>query len=115
MAHWKTHFPSQFLQVSDLTATPIIATIESVTTEEFSNNDKPERKPVLNFAEPEIKSCVLNLTRAEAVEEIAGSPDTDEWIGRQVGLVLGSTRYGGKKVACICIVAAANTDCKAAE
>jgi hypothetical protein len=46
---------------------------------------------------------VLNLTRAEAIEEIVGDPDTDHWIGHRVRLFRGSTRYQNKKVPCISI------------
>lgn len=102
MAHWKKSFPSRFLQAADLD-TPLVVTIANVTEENVSTEDSPEIKPVLRFKEPGMKAVVLNLTRAEAIEEICGDPDTDRWIGRRVRVFRGSTRYQNKKVPCISI------------
>jgi len=104
MAHWKKRFPSKFLQASDLDA-PIDATIKAVENELIGTGDRAELKPVLLFREKTVKPVVLNLTRSEAIATIAGADDDDEWVGVRVRLQRGSTRYQGKKVDCIDIVA----------
>src|SRR5262245_8960078 len=107
--HWKRGFPSKFLQVSDLD-TPIVATIQSVGAESVGSGDSAERKLVVRFVEPTVKAVVLNLTRAEAIEGIAGDADTDKWTGTVIKLTKGSTRYQGKRVACIAIEAPDDID-----
>jgi hypothetical protein len=104
MAHWKKSFPSKFLQAADLDDGPITATIASVGTENVGDADSGELKLVVSFREG-VKRLVCNLTRAEAISEIAGSENTDDWPGTVVQLVKGSTRYQGKKVGCIVVQA----------
>lgn len=109
MAHWKSGFPSRYLQVSDLDR-PIVATIAGVKMENVGSGENAEMKPVVRFKESNVKSCVLNLTRAEAIETIAGDPDMDKWPDTKIKLTKGSTRYQGKKVACISIAAVDDID-----
>lgn len=103
--HYKKSFPSRFLQATDLD-TPIDVTINSVNpAENVASPDQPEQlKPVARFEE-DVKPCVLNLTRAEAIAEVAGDDDMDRWRGVRVRLSQGTTRFGGKKVACIVVSA----------
>jgi len=102
MAHWKKAFPGKFLQVSDLD-TPIVATIASVRIENVGNEEDGERKPVVRFQEPDVKSLVCNLTRAESIAAIAGDDDVDNWVGTRIRIVRGTTRFQGKKVSCISV------------
>ena len=67
-------------------------------------------KLVVRFKEADVKAVVLNLTRAEAIEGIAGDPDTDRWTGHRIKLVKGATRFQGKKVACIAVEAPDDID-----
>jgi hypothetical protein len=60
-----------------------------------------ELKPTVEWEDGVLKAVVLNLTRAEALAELAGSPDMDQWPGTNVLVRRGWTRYQGKKVACI--------------
>jgi len=100
MASWRKAFPSKWLQAADLD-TPITATIDHVTMESIAK-DEPS-KLVVHFKEPHVKGCVLNLTRAEAITDVAGTDNTDEWSGTVVQLVKGTTRYQGKRVDCIVV------------
>jgi hypothetical protein len=102
MPHWKKSFPSKYLQVSDLDR-PIVATIAGVRTENIGTGENAELKLVVTFREKGLKALVCNLTRAEAIAEVAGSDDTEAWPGTRVELVKGTTRYQGKKVACISV------------
>ena len=101
MAHYKKAFPSKYLQAADLD-TPIMATIKSVTSENVGSGDQPELKLVAAFRE-DVKGVVLNLTRAEAIAELAGDEDTDTWPGTRIRLSRGTTHYRGKRVACIAV------------
>jgi hypothetical protein len=109
MAHWKSGFPSHYLQVSDLDS-PLIATIADVKAETVGSGENQERKLVVHFEEPDVKAVVLNLTRAEAIESIVGDPDTARWPGHRVRLFKGVTRYQGKRVACISLAAPDDLD-----
>ncbi len=103
MAHWKKAFPSKYLSVADLDDGPITATIAAVLTTNIG--DDQELKLVVQFKEADVKQLVLNLTRGEALAELAGSEDTDKWVGCTIQLVKGSTRYQGRKVGCITVQA----------
>ena len=103
MAHWKKTFPSKYLQVADLDGGAITATIKEVVTDTLGAGADAELKLIVKFVEPDVKGCVLNLTRAEAITDVAGTDNTDEWSGTVVQLVKGSTRYQGKRVDCITV------------
>ena len=100
-------FWDQIRQItSDLDAGPLLATIKKVTHENLGSKEQPEIKPVAVFEDDDhVKAVVLNLTRCEAIAEIAGSEDIDNWPGTRIQLVKGSTRYQGKKCGCIDIAA----------
>ena len=100
MAHFRKAFPSKFLSSSDLDDGPLDVTIKEVPTENLGTAENPELKLVAHFEE-DAKPCVLNITRAESIADITGDEDTDSWVGKRVRLRKGSTRYQGKRVACI--------------
>jgi len=100
MATWRKAFPSRFLQASDLD-TPITATIDRVEMVDVAPNEPS--KLVAFFKEANVKGVVLNLTRCEAITDIAGDDDTAAWPGVTVQLVKGSTRFQNRRVACISI------------
>ncbi len=109
MGHFKKAFPGKYLQTADLD-TPIVATIGSVKMETVGIGTDAETKPVAHFIEPGIKSLVLNLTKCEAIADIANSEDTDHWVNVRITLSQGTTKYQGKKVGCIVVSAAAKRD-----
>jgi len=100
MPHYKTAFPSKFLSAADIER-PYEATIEAVDFDEVGTDDKPERKLVATFEEEGCRPIVLNKTRCETLEELAKTPDYEEWAGVRVRVSQGTTRYAGKKVPCI--------------
>jgi hypothetical protein len=109
MPNWKSGMPSKYLQAVDLDR-PIIATIDHVGSETLGSGDNAERKLVVRFRESHVKPVVLNITRAQACEDIAGDPDTDRWTGHKVKLVKDSTLFKGKRVPCIGIEAPDDID-----
>lgn len=103
MAHWKRSFPSKYLQTSDLESGPIVTTILSISDEIVGIGDDAEQKPVAKLRDA--KSLVLNVTKCNAIEDIAGTPDMNRWPGTQIQIQQGWTKYKGKRVACIDVVA----------
>ena len=100
MPHFKTAFPSKFLSASEIER-PYDCTIKSVDFGEVGSDDKSERKLIATFQEEGCRPIVLNQSRCEALAELTGTPDFSQWKGTRVQVSQGTTRYGGKKVACI--------------
>jgi hypothetical protein len=95
-------FPSKYLKAADLQGRRIAATIDRVQLEEVDDGERP----VAYFRNKD-RGLVLNRTNANAITEIAGTDETDEWSG--VRLVLYSTRvdFQGRRVDAIRIDAPA--------
>jgi hypothetical protein len=109
MGNWKDRFPSKYMKSSDLDDGPIDATIKEIVNETIGQGDRQELKPVLSCREKDVKGVVMNLTKMEAIATIAGTDDDDEWAGVKIRLQKGRTKYQGKTVACIEIVAPPKT------
>jgi hypothetical protein len=100
--NWRKSFPGRVFKVGDLDYGAVGAALKIVGNENVGG-ENADQKLVVRFVETAIKSLVCNLTRAEAISEIAGSEDTDQWPGTTVQLVKGQTRYQGRKVGCITV------------
>jgi hypothetical protein len=95
MSNWKKSIPSKYLKASDFTQ-PALYTISRFNEEEINN----ELKPVVYFNESE-KALVLNIVNGNAIEKICGTPETDEWHGKQIVLYATETTFRGEQVECI--------------
>lgn len=95
MAKLNDLYPSKWLTAADLKNQEVIATISSITTEEFEDNGKKSTKPVCNFQGVD-KALILNKTNAFMIQEITGHDDTDNWIGVQVSLYPTMVQFGAK-------------------
>lgn len=84
MAHIDDFFPSRFLKASDLQGRDIKVFIDHVEAEDFENDGKTERKPVVFFQGKE-KGIVLNKTNAGAIAQAYGY-DYTSWRGSQITL-----------------------------
>ena len=104
MSSYKDDFPSKYLKASDIT-TPYDVTFSDIVKENVGTSEKVENKNVAYFKEDERKPIVLNKTRCESIEEITGTDEKTQWIGKKVHVSQGQTRFGGKKVACIVLSA----------
>jgi hypothetical protein len=89
-------FPSAFLKAGDLGSARPVLRIRTVGFEEIGD----ERKPVVYF-EGKTKGLVLNKTNAGSIVEIAGTDDTDHWVGVAIRLYSAMTDFQGKRVPCI--------------
>jgi hypothetical protein len=67
--------------------------------------DDGKKKAVLHFKGKD-KTLVLNVTNANMVDELLGSDDTDEWIGRRICLYTTKVDFQGKRVLAIRVKAA---------
>lgn len=89
-------FPSKYLRASDIAnATPTV-TIANVTMESVGE----DRRIVVYFVGKD-KGLVLNKTNANAIADILGSDDTDNWLEGRIKLVTAKVDYQGKRVAAI--------------
>lgn len=94
-----TAFPSKYLKAADLgDATPVV-TISHVDME-LMPGDARETRPVCYF-EGKQKGVVLNRTNSNAIAQVAGSPETDNWAGVQVQLYVAIVSFKGEEVEAI--------------
>ena len=95
---------SRFLTKEDCDP-PKLLTISHVDQQNVAPADSaPERKWVLHFKEADVKPLVLNIVNGQAITNIAGSDDSDNWTGVQVvayhdpGVAFGGKLVGGVRL-----------------
>ena len=86
-------FPSKYLRAADLDGREPVVTIDRATLETLGD----ERKVVVYFKGKD-KGLVLNKTNFNAIEEISGEDDTDNWAGTKVKLFTAKVEFQGKRV-----------------
>ena len=92
-------FPSKYLKAGDLPEEGTeAATIEKVEIEEIG--PRKDRKPVIHFSDLD-KSFVCNKTNWNTISKIAGSDDTDDWIGKTIHLYRAEVEFQGEMVEAI--------------
>jgi hypothetical protein len=99
-------FPSKYVKASDLKDQTHVVKIADVKIEEVGSNK--ETKPVAYF-EGRAKGMVLNKTNSRKIASIAGSPETEDWVGVEVAIYPTETEFGGESVECIRIKAPKGT------
>ena len=94
-------FPSKYLKAADLKGKPHAVTIERAAYETLKGLDgKETQKIVLHFKNVE-KSLPLNVTNFDAVWDVTGYFDTEDWPGQRIELYPTKTTMGGKPTDCI--------------
>ena len=88
---------SEWLKVDDIPDEGLTATIDSYDVQDFKNDGKTQRKPVLYFKE-DVKALVLNKTNAGSITTIVGSDELDDWIGTKITMVPREVEFAGKQV-----------------
>lgn len=101
-----TAFPSKYVKASDLKDQTHVVKIADVKIEEVGQNK--DTKPVAYF-EGRSKGMVLNKTNSRKIAQIAGSPETEDWVGVEVAIYPTETEFGGESVECIRIKAPKGT------
>lgn len=91
-------FPSKFLKASDLNDETHVLKIADVKVEQVGQNQ--DTKPVAYF-EGKKKGLVLNKTNSRKIASIAGSPETEDWVGVEIAIFPTETEFGGESVECI--------------
>jgi hypothetical protein len=98
MADFHKAFPSKYVAASDLDGQPKNLTIERVDWEKVGQAG--DQRWVAYF-KGATKGCVLNKTNCTAIAKIAGSTDTDDWVGVQVQLYPAEVEFQGETVQAI--------------
>jgi hypothetical protein len=89
-------FPSNYLKKEDV-ATPITATIQSVTMDAIKGEHGEESKPVVHF-QGNIKPMVLNVGNGHVIAELYGD-DTDKWTGKAIEIYCDpNVQFAGKRI-----------------
>lgn len=101
MPHWKSLQGKDFLGSWDFEqGEEKVVTIKNYRSEIIENPQNPTavKKPkvVLDFVE--VKPYPMNTTNCTMISEVLGSPDLDDWIGKQIVLHVEKVRGFGKMV-----------------
>jgi hypothetical protein len=94
-------FPSKYAKCADLKGKPRIVEIEHAPIETLKNPKGEEQRKVVLYFKGAKKALPLNLTNFDAVAEIAGSDETNDWPGTRIELYPATTMMGGKITDCI--------------
>ena len=92
MADYRKNFPSKYLKAVDLDGIPHRAIIYRVTQQDVFD----EQKLVCEFVDGKPKDLVLNKTMCDALAELAGTPDYEQWSDCIVELYPTTADYRGK-------------------
>lgn len=93
-------FPSDYLKASDLQGQEVAVTIDRWGQELLGQGDAAEQKTIVYFQNKD-RGLVLNKTNANALTDITGSDESDDWIGHQVVLFPDTVDFKGDRVPCI--------------
>jgi hypothetical protein len=95
-------YGGNYLKAEDLGSLSPVVIIEEVSV---MSADDGKKKLVLHFHGKD-KTLVLNVTNANMVQELLGSDDTDDWLGKRIRLYTTKVDFQGKRVSAIRIKAA---------
>lgn len=89
-------FGGDYLKADDLQGRSVPVIIASVDVKDFDDG----KKLIIAF-EGKDKTLVCNRTNASILEELFGSSDTDDWIGKRAVLITKKVEFQGKLVPAI--------------
>lgn len=89
---------TKYIQKSDVEKGALV-TIKEITETDFSSDSQPEKiKFVIHFDEA-YKPWVPGIESLEAISQVAGTGNVDDWTGTKLVLFVDSSvRFAGKKV-----------------
>lgn len=96
MANINDAFPSKYLRAADLQGRTPTVTISEVKTETVGD----DQRLVVYFTGKD-KGLVLNKTNANAIADILGDEDTDNWTDGRITLITAKVDFQGKRVPAI--------------
>jgi hypothetical protein len=89
---------SRYLTKDDVDP-PVNVMIKAVAKENVAMEGEEPREKYVMFFHGNPKGIVLNMTNGMLLEEITGSDNSDDWIGRKIQLYNDPTiMFGGKRV-----------------
>jgi hypothetical protein len=74
-------FPSKYLKAADLADGPVVATIKLAELEKVKGFDGKETPKVVVYFAKKLKPLILNRTNFEAICDICGSYDSEDFPG----------------------------------
>ena len=92
-------FGGNFLKAEDLKGGSPHVTISEIELKEFDDG----KKLILHFAGKD-KALVCNRTNSSIIQEVLGSDDTDDWIGKRIRLCVKKVEFSGRLVPAIRVV-----------
>jgi hypothetical protein len=106
-------FPSKWISAADLPK-PIVREIVETNSEVLKTRDGvSSRKLIVHFRDMR-KALVVNATNFDAIVDITGEFDSDNWPGHSIELFPSTTPMGGKIVDCVRVRAPGPSPQKAA-
>lgn len=99
MPNYKEHYSGAYFKAEDFQDKPVKAAI--ARAELVKMNDGKEK--VVVYLEGYHRGIVLNGTRYDQIVEITKTHETNDWVGARIAVYAGTTNFGGKRTACICI------------
>lgn len=104
MPNYKTMMDLPYLgaySLENIKEHELTLTIKAVKGEEITGEGGlKNKKPVLYFHE-NAKPMVLNSTNAKTLTTLAGSSDTDAWVGLRITVFASKTKFGRDMVDCL--------------
>jgi len=92
-------YGGNYLKAEDLKGGSPRVTISNVELKEFDDG----KKLIISFHGKD-KTLVCNRTNSSIIEEVVGSDDTDDWIGKTVQLTVKKVEFSGRLVPAIRVV-----------
>jgi hypothetical protein len=98
MKSYKTYSDSLYLKKEDVNP-PQVWTITDAKEQTVTTPGKEPKEKIVLFFDGTKKGLVLNIAQGDAMLEMTGHEDPEEWIGQRVELyVEDRVAYAGKKV-----------------
>jgi hypothetical protein len=98
MKSYKSYSESAYLRKEDFPEPKVATIVEAREEQVTAPGKKPKDKIVLYFREPD-KGLVTNMAHGDALFDMTGSDDPEDWVGETVELYHDpSVAYAGKRV-----------------
>jgi len=95
---YRAYSDGQFLKKEDVDP-PVVWTINNVEERNVTAPGKPPKTKLVLFFNESQKGLVLNMANGDALYEMTGHENPQEWIGQQVELYVDEgVAYAGKRI-----------------
>ena len=98
MRSYDKYRDTKFVQKTDVEK-EVLVTIDKVTEEDVSMEDKPEKMKFVIYFKEDYKPWAPGIESLEDIHRIAGTGNVDDWHGTKLVLLVDpDVRFAGKKV-----------------